>query len=222
MFKWVAFLSSKRDARVPVPNQYFGAFLDGSLKYRGIELRSRDTTTWVRKAQLTVLNILAQADSPGDMSDYLPTVIAYIERAKGDLRAGCVPLEDLVVRQKLSRALDGYKAPSPAARAAQELQMIGGRSLPANPSNFYLPATASAYGNWERRWMLVGWMFNVIALCWSEPCGPCSIQFQHHAPRHACCEWSLSRPADLSLAFAHGPISAAISGGRLSTARGDY
>ena len=64
VFKWVAFLSSKRDARVPVPNQYFGAFIDGSIKYRGIELRRRDTTLWVRKIQLAVLEILAKADTP--------------------------------------------------------------------------------------------------------------------------------------------------------------
>ena len=63
VFKWVAFLASKRDARVPVPNQYFGAFQDGTLKYRGIELRRRDTTTWVRKIQLASLEILAQADT---------------------------------------------------------------------------------------------------------------------------------------------------------------
>src|SRR5581483_6066150 len=56
VFKWVAFPASKRDARVPVPNQYFGAFQactepcrsDGTIKYRGIELRRRDTTMWVR------------------------------------------------------------------------------------------------------------------------------------------------------------------------------
>ncbi|GER79096.1 MAG: hypothetical protein DPW21_00795 [Anaerolineae bacterium] len=147
VFKWVAFLSSKRDKRVPVPNQYFGAFLDGTLKYRGIELRRRDTTTWVRKAQLTVLNILAQADSPGDMSDYLPTVITYIERAKRDLRAGRVPLEDLVIRQKLSRVLDGYKTPSPAARAARQLQMIGREIAPGQSIDFLF--TRDGVHAWE-------------------------------------------------------------------------
>lgn len=41
----VAFLSPKGDACVSVPNQYFGAFQDRTLKYRGIELRRRDTST---------------------------------------------------------------------------------------------------------------------------------------------------------------------------------
>jgi DNA polymerase-2 len=147
IFKWVAFLSSKRDARVPVPNQYFGAFLDGSLKYRGIELRRRDTTTWVRKIQLAVLTILAQAGAPDELTDYLPAALAHIERAKRDLRAGRVPLEDLVVRQKLSRTLDGYRSPSPAARAARQLQAIGREAAPGQSIEFLF--TRDGVHAWE-------------------------------------------------------------------------
>lgn len=136
VFKWVAFLSSKRDKRVPVPNQYFGAFLDGSLKYRGIELRRRDTTTWVRKIQLAVLDILAQANSPEELAAHVPTTLARVERAKRDLKAGRVPLEELIVRQKLSRVLDGYKSPSPAALAARQLQSIGREIAPGQSIEF--------------------------------------------------------------------------------------
>lgn len=32
VFKWVAFLSLKRDTLVPFPNQYFGAFNDVTIK----------------------------------------------------------------------------------------------------------------------------------------------------------------------------------------------
>lgn len=130
VFKWVAFLASKRDARVPVPNQYFGAFQDGTLKYRGIELRRRDTTLWVRKTQLKALEILARANTPHEFADRIPDVMALVEDAKWDLRIGRVPLEELVTRQRLSRTLDGYKSPSPAARAALQLQAEG---LPLAP-----------------------------------------------------------------------------------------
>lgn len=33
VYRWVCFLPSKRDARIPVPNRYFGVFQDGSIKY---------------------------------------------------------------------------------------------------------------------------------------------------------------------------------------------
>jgi DNA polymerase-2 len=136
VFKWVAFPSSKRDARVPVPNQYFGTFLDGSLKYRGIELRRRDTTIWVRKIQLAVLEILAQADTPIELAECVPEVLAFVEHCKRNLKAGRVPLEELIVRQKLSRVLDGYKSPSPAAKAALQLQAIGRMIAPGQSVEF--------------------------------------------------------------------------------------
>lgn len=136
VFKWVAFLASKRDARVPVPNQYFGAFQDGTLKYRGVELRRRDTTTWVRKVQLAALEILSRANTPHEFSDRVPEIMTLVERAKRELGTGRVPLEELVVRQRLSRALDGYRSPSPAARAALQLQAQGRQIAPGQSVEF--------------------------------------------------------------------------------------
>ncbi len=130
VFKWVAFLASKRDARVPVPNQYFGAFDDGSIKYRGIELRRRDTTRWVRKIQLAVLEILAQAGTPQELAELVPSVLAFVEHTKRNLKEGRVPHEELIVQLKLSRGLDEYKSPSSAARAALQLQTIGREIFP--------------------------------------------------------------------------------------------
>ena len=149
VFKWVAFLASKRDARVPVPNQYFGAFLDASLKYRGIELRRRDTTVWVRKVQLAVLEILARADTPQELAERVPDVLAFVEHCKSQLRAGRVPLEELIVRQRISRALDGYKSPSPAARAALQLQSIGRVISPGQSVQFLYTRSGSGVQAWE-------------------------------------------------------------------------
>ena len=149
VFKWVAFLASKRDARVPVPNQYFGAFQDGSLKYRGIELRRRDTTTWIRKIQLKALEILAQADSPQEFEEYVPNVMKLVEHAKHELRAGRVPLDELIVRQRLSRAIEAYKTPSPAARAALQLLAHGRQFAPGQSLEFLFTRSGSGVHAWE-------------------------------------------------------------------------
>jgi len=149
VFKWVAFLASKRDARVPVPNQYFGVFQDGTLKYRGIELRRRDTTLWVRKIQLAALETLAQANTPEEIAEYIPDALALIERARRDLRAGRIPLEELIVRQRLSRSLDGYKFPSPAARAAMQLKAMGREIAPGQSVEFLFTRGGSGVQAWE-------------------------------------------------------------------------
>jgi len=143
----VAFLASKRDTRIPVPNQYFGAFQDGTLKYRGIELRRRDTTLWVRKTQLKALEILARANSPREFADCVPDVMNLVEDAKRDLRSGRVPLGELVIRQKLSRTLDGYKSPSSAARAALQLQAEGRQLDPGQSVEFLF--TRNGVHAWE-------------------------------------------------------------------------
>ncbi|WKZ45888.1 MAG: DNA polymerase domain-containing protein [Anaerolineales bacterium] len=149
VFKWVAFLSSKRDARVSVPNQYFGVFQDGTIKFRGIELRRRDTTTWVRKIQLAVLEILAMAKTPEEIAEYVPNVFVLVERARRDLRAGRVPLEELIVRQRLSRVLEGYTSPSPAARAAMQLKARGREIAPGQAVEFLFTRGGSGVHAWE-------------------------------------------------------------------------
>jgi DNA polymerase-2 len=149
VFKWVAFLASKRDARIPVPNQYFGVFQDGTLKYRGIELRRRDTTKWVRKIQLKALEILAQADAPQEFSECIPEVMKVVDHAKWELRTGRVPLGELIIRQRLSRTIEAYKTPSPAARAAMQLQAQGRQFAPGQSLEFLFACNAIGVHAWE-------------------------------------------------------------------------
>ena len=122
VYKWVVFPPSKRDRRIPVPNRYFGAFQDGEIKARGIALRRHDTPRFVASTQLGLLKIMAQADDPDES---IPAVRAFLKRQVGRLKAGRIPLEDLLVAKKLSRELEAYKVPSPAALAAGQLQAQG-------------------------------------------------------------------------------------------------
>ncbi len=125
VYRWLAFLPSRLDPRLPVANRYFGVFQDGSLKIRGIELRRRDTPLFIAEIQEQILNCLAQAQHASELERQLPRVFKMLRRCLADLRAGRVPLPRLLVSQKLSRALPEYRSPSPAARAAAQLQSIG-------------------------------------------------------------------------------------------------
>lgn len=136
VYRWVCFLPSKRDIRVPVPNRYFGVFQDGSVKYRGIASRRRDTPYWVKKIQLEVLDCLSKAGSLEEVGEYLPKAAQLIVQAKRNLQNGLVPLEELVVMQSLSREVESYKSPSPAARAAGQLQAAGKSTAPGQFMRF--------------------------------------------------------------------------------------
>ena len=122
VFKWLVFPPSKRDRRVPVPNRYFGVFQSGEIKSRGIALRRHDTPRFVAGTQLSILNILAQADDPNEK---ILEAELYVQKQLSKLKKGKVQLDDLLVAKKLSRALDAYKVPSPAAQAARQLQERG-------------------------------------------------------------------------------------------------
>jgi len=136
VYRWVVFLPSRRDARIPVPNRYFGVFQDGEIKYRGIEARRHDTPVWVVQTQLAVLEYLAQAATLEQAQAYLPKAGGIVEQAKRNLKAGRVPVEDLLVTQRLSREVAGYKSPSPAARAAKQLQEAGKTVAPGQTMRF--------------------------------------------------------------------------------------
>ncbi len=125
VYRWVCFPPSRRDARIAVPNRYFGVLNNGDVKYRGIEARRRDIPLWVKKIQLEVLSCMAKARSLDEVPKYLPKINEMLNQAKRDLRNGHVPLEELVIIQSLSRIVEGYTSPSPAACAAMQLQATG-------------------------------------------------------------------------------------------------
>jgi DNA polymerase-2 len=136
IYRWMAFLSSRQDARVPVANRYFGVFKDGSVKVRGIEARRRDTPPFIARTQAEMLAELAHAsrDTPADV--YLPKILALLRRKLAALREGRLPLEQLLVAQKLSRALDEFRTPSPVARAATQLLAVGKTTSPGEKIRF--------------------------------------------------------------------------------------
>jgi DNA polymerase-2 len=124
IYRWVAFLPSRVDERIPVANRYFGVFQDGSLKMRGIEARRRDTPPFIAETQLAILELLAQAQDADQLPEYLPRILDLLRRKLRELHNRRIPIEALLVTQKLSRELDKYRSPSPAARAAAQLASV--------------------------------------------------------------------------------------------------
>ena len=136
VYHWIAFLPSRVDGRLPVPNRYYGIFQDGSTKERGIEARRRDTARWIAEVQMELLGITRKVHDPTRLREALPEVMTVLRARLAQLRAGQVPLEALVVSQKLSRTVEEYRSPSPAARAAKQLQEQGRELRPGQMVQF--------------------------------------------------------------------------------------
>jgi DNA polymerase-2 len=125
VYRWVAFLPSRVDARLPVPNRYFGVFQDGSTKVRGIEMRRRDSAPFIIQVQAEMLNCLAQAQKAQYLPEKIKETVGILRNRLRELHSGQVSLEMLLVGKKLSKELAGYRVPSPGARAVMQLQANG-------------------------------------------------------------------------------------------------
>lgn len=141
IYRWLAFLPSRQVADRPVPTRYFGAFRDGTVKYRGIECRRHDLPRLVKDAQLELLHVLAGAPDAAGYSALVPRLLDRTAEIEGALWRHEVPLDDLVIRQNLSREPGEYRgagAQSLAARQAVE----AGLNLHAGQSLSYIIASA--------------------------------------------------------------------------------
>jgi DNA polymerase-2 len=125
VYRWVAFLPSRLDARLPVPNRYFGVFQDGSVKARGIDLRRRDSAPFVADVQREMLRCLAHAKDPQELHGQVDEAVKILRRHLNALKEGRIALEGLIVGKKLSKELEGYRVPSPGARATMQLLEAG-------------------------------------------------------------------------------------------------
>jgi DNA polymerase-2 len=135
VYRWLAFLPSRTDARIAVPNRYFGVFQDGRVKVRGLALRRRDTCNWVRTGQQGLLQRLAEApDYPSAAT--LQTALAYLHAHAERLRTGQVPMAALVCAQTLSRPPEAYRVASSAAEVARQRRASGLDAFPGQTMRY--------------------------------------------------------------------------------------
>jgi DNA polymerase II len=149
IYNWIAFLSSKADSRVSVPNRYFGVFQDGSMKYRGIEIRRHDMPGIVVDTQRQMIRILAEARSNTQVNYAIWQAKHYLQKRITEMRRGQIPLEQFVISQRLTRELAAYKSPPPAARALKQLHQAGKDKRPGQKVKFIYTVTPDGVFAWD-------------------------------------------------------------------------
>ncbi|MDP6560292.1 MAG: DNA polymerase domain-containing protein, partial [Candidatus Binatia bacterium] len=143
VYRWLHFLPSRTNSRLGVPNRYVGAFQDGSLKVRGLTLRRHDTPRFIRRAQEKMLRILSAACNLQEYRNRLPQAQSIFRETLEKLRAGLLPIEDMVITRRLSQDPAEYQKASLIAIAAGELAK-GGVLLRAGETIQYIVTDARA------------------------------------------------------------------------------
>ncbi|MCC6602250.1 MAG: hypothetical protein IT327_03510 [Anaerolineae bacterium] len=149
IYKWVAFLPSRLDARVPVANRYFGVFQNGEIKTRGIETRRHDTSPWIAQVQLAMIQRLAKVPKDQPLASAVPDLVALLRKQIDDLRNGRIPLPHLLISQRLSREIGAYRVPSPACRAATQLEAVGKSRRPGQRIRFWYVQGEAGVHAWD-------------------------------------------------------------------------
>lgn len=124
-YKWIVFLNSRTDPRIPVLNRYYGVFLDDKLKIRGIDLRRHDTPGIVRRCQTDMLTILSKANNTAEFMALIPEALAVVRSYVHLIRTSSVPVEELVIEKRLSKNPNEYRNIVPQAIAARHLAAEG-------------------------------------------------------------------------------------------------
>ena len=110
-FKFLTLLGKTTDPLQGASNRYYGRLTDGSLFYRGIELRKHDTPPYMNQLQHRVMATLFDAEDATDiLKTGLPRALAIANRAFEDLRRGRIDSKELVISKRLSRELAQYRS----------------------------------------------------------------------------------------------------------------
>jgi DNA polymerase elongation subunit (family B) len=125
VYRWVAFLPSKTDARIPIANRYFGVFQSGEIKVRGLEARRRDTPIWIAAVQKQMIALLGQARTKAELSACIFEAFSFYYTSLQKLEENQVPVDQLVINGKVSYALEAYKASTASVRAARLMEAAG-------------------------------------------------------------------------------------------------
>jgi DNA polymerase-2 len=157
IYRYAVFLPSKQFEDIPVPNRFFAVSEEGELKVRGLESRRHDTPPLIARMQKEVLALLAEARDYDGYCRRLEDAVRLVARYEDRLANGEIPVEDLIVSKRLTRAPRDYRKASHTAIAAQQLFGRGVRLRPGQTIEYIITDADSpapndrvrAFAAWE-------------------------------------------------------------------------
>ena len=111
-FQWLVFSAVKEYEDVAALNRYYGMFIDGKYKLRGIKHRQRRAFKLEKDLTEDILEVMAQATCVDDFLEVMPLTYKVLQHHIQRLRKRTVPPSDLVTKLKSGRGSGNYKATS--------------------------------------------------------------------------------------------------------------
>ena len=148
IYKWIVFLPSIATG-IGALNRYYGLFESGELKLRGIFLRRSDTIPLARSLQDDMLAVFCKASDAEGFKALIPEALEVLDRYLDDLKAGKVPLQQLIMRRRTSKELDEYTQFNDSYAALKQMNERG-FDVPPGRAVEYLICDGESKNVWER------------------------------------------------------------------------
>ncbi|MFZ0698907.1 MAG: DNA polymerase domain-containing protein [Thermoplasmata archaeon] len=123
-YRWIVFLPATTHG-FGVPNRYYGRYVSGEFKLRGIGGRRHDTTVLVRRFEAEALQMLEEARDAPEVRARVPRALARADRFAARLREGAWPLEELLITHHIGTALEVYRSFRDETSALRQLASLG-------------------------------------------------------------------------------------------------
>ena len=134
---------------IPTANRYIGAYTNGEVKVRGLEVRRGDIPLFTRKVQGEVIDLMSKASSIEELKSFVPAIMDIVRYHLDLLKNGRVPPLELVVRHTISKEADEYENKSMQAVVAQTMKEAGVPLKPGETAE-YIIIDASGKKNPEK------------------------------------------------------------------------
>jgi DNA polymerase elongation subunit (family B) len=148
VYRYVVFLPSKQHAEVPVPNRFFCVPEDGGeIKIRGLECRRHDTAPIVARMQREALAIVAEAHDYESYCRKLEEAREVLNRYLARVEDGTAPIEELIIRRRMTRPPEAYRQSNATAIAARQLDRSGVELRPGEMIEYIITDAGSNYSD---------------------------------------------------------------------------
>lgn len=165
IYRWIGFLPSRVNPKMPVPNQFVGLFEHGGMKVCGIELRRSDAPQLVKRAQAEMLRCLSEARTLAELRKQIPQAAEIVRTYRRYLQDGHATVEELAITKSLSKEPQTYRHQTLSMIAAQEL-LARGVPLQAGDTIHYIITDADAACPTDRVRAVAGldgtWSYDIL------------------------------------------------------------
>jgi DNA polymerase-2 len=130
MYRWIAFLPSRRNRNISVPGRFVGIFKGGEMKTRGIASRRRDTPRFIKRMQEAMLAEASSYRTVWELKGNGEAIKDVFSSFLDDLKSGAVSPQDLAICRRLSKPPGAYTENTAVAQVVREL---AGRGIDVKP-----------------------------------------------------------------------------------------